>query len=300
MLDTPTMVKQHGGPSVAVAVVELAGGEALERCIWAVSELVSAEAQVLLVLRGEHGPPPPPGVEVVRCGGETVPHRRAAAVAATTAEVVVLVEDTTRPSEGWLDTVVSAFGDGRVVAASGPVDIARALPARYRALAMLEYGQFFAPDADTARDATVLAGNCMAFRRAALDWIGESGLVEHQAVHEFTRNGGRVLFLPGMVSHYAWPCRYSVRLRTRFAHGRLYSARERRRRTLPGRMAEAARALLVPPVLTLRALRHALRRPEPARIASEVAWIAVMASAWGLGEAAGSLLGEGDSARSWR
>lgn len=268
-------------PDLACAVIALAGGDAAARCAAALARETGAA-------------PVPIGTDAP--GGGTVPGRRRAALDRTGGALVALVEDTTLVAPGWAAAVRAGLADPAVAAVWGPVAIDPGLGARFRALGRMEYGRFHGG----APLPPAPPGNCLAFRRAALDAVlpPGGGLVEHELAAALRAAGWTIAFAPGAACTYAAADRHGARLATRFGHGRLYAA------TAPGgragRLAGALKALLVPPVLALRAVRHA-RAAAPARVwLAEVPHLALMALAWGAGEFTGHLIGKGGSEGTWR
>lgn len=276
-------------PQISLVVIGLAGGAATENCRAALDrQALPAGAPVITI----------PQTGAV---GDTVPARRLRALHQTGAPLLALIEDTTRPDPGWLAAVLAGFTDSRVGAVWGPVRIAPGLAARFRALGRMEYGRF---DRSAALE---LPGNCLTFRRDALiaalppePDATRAGITEHQVAARMQAQGWTILFLPDAGVSYAAGDPYGARLSTRFGHGRLYAATSPARHSPAGRAMGAAKALLVPAVLTLRAFRHAAAVAPPRLLLAEAPWIAAMALAWGLGELTGHLFGIGQSERSWR
>ena len=282
---------------ISLAVIGLVGGAATEKCRAA--------------LDGQAGLGRAGVITIPQTGavGDTIPARRLRALDQTDGALLALIEDTTRVDPGWLAAVLDGFRDPGVGAVWGPVRIAPDLGARFRALGRMEYGRF-------DRSAAIgLPGNCMTFRRSALlaalppepdatpagpPAATRAGITEHQVAARMQAQGWTILFAPEAGVRYAAADRYGARLSTRFGHGRLYAATSPARHSLAGRAMGAAKALLLPAVLTLRALRHARAAAPPRVLLAEAPWIAAMALAWSLGELTGHLCGIGHSDRSWR
>ena len=280
-------------PLINLAVIGLVGGVAMQKCRAALDGQAGGAVTTI------------PQTGAV---GDTVPVRRLRALEQTAAPLLALIEDTTRVDPGWLAAVLAGFADPRVGAVWGPVRIDPDLGARFRALGRMEYGRF---DGRFDRRGPVVTGsagsgppgNCMAFRRTALLAAlppAQDGITEHQVAARMQAQGWTILFLPDARSSYAAADIHGARLSTRFGHGRLYAATSPARHSLRGRAIGAAKALLVPGVLTLRALRHAAAAAPPRMLLAEAPWIAAMALAWGLGELTGHLFGIGHSERTWR
>lgn len=274
---------------ISLAVIGLVGGAATEKCRAA--------------LDGQAGLGRAGVITIPQTGavGDTIPARRLRALDQTDGALLALIEDTTRVDPGWLAAVLDGFRDPGVGAVWGPVRIAPDLGARFRALGRMEYGRF-------DRSAAIgLPGNCMTFRRSALlaalppePDATRAGITEHQVAARMQAQGWTILFAPEAGVRYAAADRYGARLSTRFGHGRLYAATSPARHSPAGRALGAAKALLLPAVLTLRALRPAVAAAPPRLWLAEAPWIMLMALAWGLGELTGHLFGIGQSERTWR
>lgn len=270
-------------PPLTCAVIALLGGAAAARCAEGLARETGTAAPVI-----DRSAP----------GAATVPGRRRAALDRMGGALVALVEDTTLVAPGWAAAVRAALADPAVAAVWGPVRIAETLPSRFRALGRLEYGRFqgLAPLSPSP------PGNCLAFRRAALDAVlpQGAGFAEHQLAAALRAAGWTIAFAPGAASTYAMADHHAARLATRFGHGRIYAASLHTHSDVAGRLAGALKALLVPLVLTARAIGHA-RAKTPARVwRAEVPHLALMALASGAGEFTGHLFGKGDSERTWR
>lgn len=271
------------GAPLTCAVIALLEGDAAACC----AEVLAREAGSPAIIVDHSAP-----------GGGTVPGRRRAAIAQTTGALLALVEDTTLVAPGWAAAIRAGLADPAVAAVWGPVRIAETLPPRFRALGRLEYGRFHG----SAPLPQSPPGNCLSFRRAALDAVlpPGAGFAEHQVATDLRAAGWTVAFAPGAASTYAVADVHGALLATRFGHGRIYAASLHTHSDVAGRLAGALKALLVPLVLTARATGHARAR-TPARIwLAEVPHLALMALAWGAGEFTGHLFGKGDSERTWR
>lgn len=278
--------------TLACAVIALAGDDIAPRC----AEALARETGIAPVLVDRSAP-----------GGDTVPGRRRVALDRTARDrmgdgLIALVEDTTLVAPGWATAVRAGLTDPAVAAVWGPVRIDPGLGARFRALGRMEYGRFHG----RIRDGTPLPqappGNCLVFRRAALDAVlpPGGGFAEHQVAAALRAAGWMIAFAPGAASLYAGTDRHGARLATRFGHGRLYAAASRAPGDVAGRAIGALKAFLVPLVLVARAVGQA-RAAAPVRVwLAEVPHVALMALAWGAGEFTGHLFGKGGSEGTWR
>ena len=302
------------GPTLSVIVVPLLGQDALANCL---DRLPLASVECIVVLRRTMGSVSAwqaryPSVTFLAAAGQPVPLRRQCGLRAARGDVVGLIEDTSWPDDGWCAAALAAFADRQTAAAGGLVRIASALPNRYRALGTSEYGAFAAndparPTGDCARDRSVAAlrvpGNNMAFRRLdLLDAMrGETGgLFEGPVCARLLAAGRRVVYHPGMAVTYAASDRHNAALATRMHHGRIYASAQVHGRAWPWRLAHLAKTPFLPLVLTTRAIRFSGRSLGARAKLPVLFWLALMESAWSLGEAVGALAGSGRSLEEWR
>lgn len=301
---------------LTVIVIPLIGGESLDAYLDDLAEILASDSRgdrcpILVVLAAEEARLEArrarhPGVSFLRAHHPAVPLRRRQAVEAARGDLVALLEDTALPSAGWLAAALRAFDDRSVAAAGGPVTVSRALPLRYQALGYSEYGRFLPGHAAPGAGAVAadrLPGNNLAYRRdvllqALLD--GDRGLVEGAVNERLLAQGFKLALHPAMAVTYRGADRHGARLATRLQHGRLYAAGRAAGESWPTRLALFAKALLLPLVLPLRALAHGARAIPPASLPGVASWIFLMEGAWALGEAIGTLAGEGRGLESWR
>lgn len=292
--------------TLTIVVVTLAGGAALARCLAAVARI---EARRIVVARPEHAVTPAatwPQFDW-RIADAPVPVRRAQGVAAAGTEWVALVEDTCEPAASWAAAVAEIATMGRAVAWSGPVLISRELAPRHMALACTEYAAF-APANWTrlavgaglgpAHEVTRIPGLNLLYRRSALAGCDlAAGLVESDLHPQLQRRGAALGLHPGLAVTYCAADANNAAARARYVHGRIYGGGLAERNSWPARLAGAMKCLVLPAVLSLRALRG-LPRDYPARLAA-CGWIVAFSCAWSVGECVGRLAGRGKSILAW-
>jgi hypothetical protein len=273
---------------MTIVVMALIGGSALERTVAA----ACATGAEVLVSHRDGRIADPDGRTLGVSGQASVPMRRQAAAERACGDYVAFLEDTVLPGEGWLPALEAAFRHPDVAAVGGPVDIARHLPPRCRALAWTEYGRFQGGGGDALAPIGALPGCNFAFRTAALNaMLGNAtgGLIDQEIFAAIRASGRQIMFARDMRTTYAAAHPEGVRLRGRFAHGRIYAARSRGRGAQ--RLAAALKAFAVPSVLLVRQLGQ-MRRAGPIDPAA-LSWMAAMDGAWGAGELTGALFGPG-------
>ena len=299
----------------SVVVVALAGGAALDGCL---ASLAPERTRCHVILAHGMGEAASwqarfPAVRFSFLPELTVPLRRERGIREAEREIVAVIEDTSHPVPGWSEALARAFDDPGVAAASGPVTIDPALPARAQALGCTEYARFhprrFARLATSAADArgilpvARLPGNNLAYRRAAILEVldaSDHGLLESE-VHPALLERGHVLAMhPGMAVTYRAADPRGLRVGTRFHHGRLYAGARAARWSFPRRLAWAAGSLALPLVLCARSLAAMTAALPPAAWVPAGSWICILETAWAAGEATGYLAGGGKSLGEWR
>ncbi|NUT00300.1 MAG: hypothetical protein HOP96_04940 [Sphingomonas sp.] len=265
-------------------VVSLLGGEALDSCV----REIAAQVSKVLVVQRDGSITGPDGAPLGQSGSLDIPSKRRRAVELVSTSLVALVEDTIVPADGWAKAIEVAFQSDETVACGGPVRIGNRLPASSRALALSEYGAFNDRRGDA--EAHALPGCNFAFRQTDLleAMLGTEGLVDQVVLRRLEKRG-RIAWAPQMAVTFTHANPEGARLRTRFDHGRIYASLETERAGVPGRAAAAAKALLLPPVLTLRSLRHAKLADRLSL--TTLGCLALQHTAWATGELAGAILG---------
>lgn len=265
---------------LTVIVVALLGGKALDRSV----EAVRAQARKLLVVQRDGMITDSSGKKVGTAKRLDIPSKRQSATELAQTGLIALIEDTVIVGPHWVEAVADALARKDAVACGGPVRISSDLPAPARALAVSEYGGF------AKEDPSALPGCNFAFRRDALlkAMKGSEGLVD-QKVFRALLEEGRLVWAHEMSVTYAEANRDGARLKTRFDHGRIYGSAEAEHTGLPGRIVRAGKAILLPPVMTLRSLRNA--GPAERRSLPTLGWLALQHTAWAAGEFAGAIMG---------
>jgi hypothetical protein len=303
------------GPDFSAIVIPLIGANALTNCL---DRLPLSALECIVVLQETMGEPRfwqqrYPSVIFLDASHEPVPLRRRRGIAVATSDVVALLEDTSWPGPDWCAAVRSAFSVVETAAAGGPVRIAATLPSRCQALGWSEYGAFAPhhvlrqkrngsnPDAPIV--ASRVPGNNMAFRRAELIEAlrGEvNGLFEGSVCARIMASGRRVVFQPRMLVTYSACDQHNAALSTRLHHGRIYAGMRNRGQTQLSRFVHVAKAVLLPIVLTARTMVEMTGSGRLMTRLPVLFWLALMHSAWALGEAIGALSGVGKSLSEWR
>ena len=266
-------------------VVGVTGGDALHRC----ADAVAAQASTVLLACRDGTISDLGGKTIGRAEHCNIPSKRKRAVELASTPLVALIEDTVTPHAGWAEAIAEALESGTALACGGPVAIARGLPSSSRALALAEYGAY--NDRRRAGPVTTLPGCNFAFRRQPLlkALEGAEGLIDQLTFKSLAELGGEIAWAPEMAVTFCRANAEGARLSTRFRHGRIYASSGDRRDPVH-RAAAAAKALLLPLVLTLRSLRNAA--PAERRSMSTLGWLMLQHTAWAAGEGAGAIFGQ--------
>ena len=290
-------------PTLAVVVIVLVGGAALQRCLtalqhWPASIVVVGRVPAATALRAR-------GVTVIESEA-SVPQRRAIGATAARAPWVSFCEDTCAPAVTWWKGFLALQDQLAYDAWSGPITIEATLPPRYLALAAHEYGEFapgrwqrLATASGTSwRPVKRLAGLNVVYRAAALPAPAPpEGLIETE-LHEHLQASGRPLAIhPDLAVVYGAADPRNATVRARFTHGRVYGGGLRSRLSPALRMVAIVRCVALPAVLFWRGwagLPHGRRGSLTTCL-----WLLLFASAWSTGEAFGLTTGRGDSLERW-
>lgn len=308
-----TSKNEASTPTISLVVIELVGGAALARAIAAAATLANRHSvQLLVVCRGEAQliaeNTPDDSVQVIPNGGDTVPQRRMTGLRRADTEIIALVEDSVVLCDAWIEGLLESF-ENNTSASWGPVVPSSKLISRYRALAVLEYGRYALGAKPQIRkqwllgEPLTLPGCNMAFRRdellAVLD-ESQDCLFEHKVARQYQAENRKINYSPKMKVVYDVIDAYSAKMSTRLQHGRIYGGSEAKRSGSVKRILGAARAILVPIVLTARGIRYSLRLGPGYLSPTQVLWLFLMSAAWGLGEFQGFVFGAGESLKNWR
>ena len=238
-----------------------------------------------------------------------VPLRRKRGVALATGDVVVLIEDTTIPDDTLLEGLTIAFEEEACLAASGPITIGQNLSERYQALACTEYGRYhstmlFGKDQQQRIFVDRLPGNFICYRRNTLNLLleeHEEGLIEGIVNHQLLLSRGVNLVMePKLAATYCGKDTWGARISTRFHHGWIYAGGVVEGKGIGVRIIQSLKSLLLPVVLSSRAIRSMSGMREINRPVYVALWICVLELFWSMGEFVGSLFGKPETMEHWR
>jgi hypothetical protein len=228
--------------------------------------------------------------------GKSIPQMRALAFANARAPTVAVIEDHVLVPAGWARQMAMARTNGIRVVGGGIVNAATEHTVDWAAF-LCEYSHMIAPQ--TPGPAEWLTGNNIAYERALLEEyrnIAEAGGWE-DVLHEAFRRGGILLWCrPDIVAYHQKHYTIAEYTSQRFLYARAYAGARVRKMSLGRRLGYGLLALALPPLLYARIVARTWRTgAHRAELARSLPLLVLFVAAWGLGEAAGGWLGEGDA-----
>lgn len=301
-MSLPTSTKY----SYTIIVIEIAGGEILENCLKALQQfaldciVVSRENNLQLQAR----------FKTVKFDvlDQPVPLRRKRGVTLASGDIVILIEDTTIPDATMLEGLSIAFDATDCIAASGPINICSDLPVRYQALACTEYGRYhptmlFPKNQGQRVIVDRLPGNFICYRRDKLNLLLETendGLVEGKINHRLLSQGYSLVMLAKLSTTYSGQDAWGARFSTRLHHGWIYAGDLAASKNIGGRVIQTFKSILLPVVLSSRAIRYMSVMKEIRQPVIVAVWIFALELFWSIGEFIGSLAGKPETMERWR
>lgn len=259
-------------------------------------------------LRAELAPPPlRPRVAVVTPGERAAePALWEAGLRLADSPYVAFLDSLALPDPTWARRIVEALDAGAHVAGGAVEPELDPIRSRPSAAFLCDYGAFLPPlppGDGNAPGGAVLPGNNVAFRieplRIALRRAPGLGLRKSFLIPAMVRDGAAVRRVPeARIRLREAPASFGRLLLEHAARGRAYAGLRSASWSGRRRLARAAAAPAVPPVLLARLERELRSRPAARRalLRSLPASLALL-SAWAAGEAVGLLRGAGDTSR---
>jgi hypothetical protein len=262
--------------------------------------VATGEVEVILVTTRVGVVAAEPGVRVLRCpDGATIPELRLAGLRVASAPLVALTEDFCSPVPGWADALMEARARGVADVLAGPV-ARQAGSAADWALTLIEYGRHFrtapegpvedVPSINVAYDAACLA--------KALE-LHATGFYEVEIHARLKAQGARMWRVPEAVMVDENSKTLAEAVRGQFHHGRLYGGGRFSKRPIPSRLLHLAVTPAVPLVLLARIAPGTWAAGRGAQLVRALPALTLLLLAWTMGEATGTIAGEGGSRRRW-
>lgn len=226
----------------------------------------------------------------------TIPQMRAAGFAACTADAVAVIEDHVIVPKGWSDALLGALnGTRRVVA--GSVENAATERLSDWAAFLCEYSHCINPL--PSGPTTWLTGNNVVYPRSLLnefrDVIAE-GAWENR-LHDAMRAAGVTLVChPEIAVGHKKSFGVGEYLSQRYLYARSYAGARVKGRSLGPRLAYAAAAAALPPLLLWRTVSRVVsKRRHMGHLVRSLPLLGLFVCAWAAGEVVGYARGAGDS-----
>jgi hypothetical protein len=222
---------------------------------------------------------------------ELIDRRRAAGLAAARGELIAILEDRGVPEPTWAATAVRLHRELPYAAIGGAVETGQ--PGLLnRAVYFCDFGRYQRPFVAGPRE--YVSDVNVAYKRPALEQTHAIWRERYHEplVHWALTQAGLTLFLSPDLAVVQIRDGLTLRrlIAERFAWGRLFGRIRSQHASLGRRLWWLAAAPVVPVVLFGRFLRDRLRKREPAAaIAAVGPAVALLLSAWAIGEAAGYL-----------
>jgi hypothetical protein len=297
--------------SVVVTIVD--AGDALERCLVALSTQLDAPPLEVIVPWDDSVPDPRPlaarypafqflamgTVSTGRPKGgaagqhELFDRRRAAGLAAATGQIIAILEDRGVPRRDWARTMLALHEQVPHKVIGGAIENGRDSLLHW-AVYICDFSRYQRPFAAGPRP--YVSDVNIGYKRVALDQTAELWRARYHetTVHWALQRVGETLYLTPdlVVDQLRGPLQLGSVIGERFAWGRLFGYTRAREITWLKRVALAATAPLLPVLLLARHARLQLTKPSLGKFVRASPLVFMLLMAWSLGEALGYLTGE--------
>jgi glycosyltransferase involved in cell wall biosynthesis len=226
----------------------------------------------------------------------TIPQMRAVAFAASTADAVAVIEDHVIVPRGWAEALLSTMNGSRRVV-GGSVENAASEKLSDWAAFLCEYSHCINPL--PSGPSPWLTGNNVVYPKTLLnefrDVIAE-GAWENRLHDAMRAKGVALICHPEIVVGHKKHFSVSEYLGQRYLYARSYAGARVQGRSLGPRLAYAAAAFALPPVLLWRTVSRVVsKRRHVGHLVRSLPLLALFVCAWAAGEVVGYARGAGDS-----
>ncbi len=285
-------------PDVSIVVACWNNDTGLYECLEGIEQaLGGGDVEVILVANFEIGLGGRPSGLRLRTeltpSSALIPELWATGIECAQGRLVALTTAHFRPEPHFVQAVRQAHGNPSVIGVGGRINPPAALNPVQWAVYLLRYGRYLGLGA--ARPVEDFAADNGSYKTADLAERMHSkprkGFWEHEYHREMRSDGLSLIYDPAISVRQI--AAFSVRefLSQRFEHGRLFGLERAKRRSSLGRWLFAGRTLfLLPGLLLARTARSVLREPPCVKgFLVSLPILAIFATAWSAGEAAGYL-----------
>ncbi|MGQ0642269.1 MAG: glycosyltransferase family 2 protein [Gemmatimonadaceae bacterium] len=226
----------------------------------------------------------------------TIPQMRAVAFAACTADAVAVIEDHVIVPRGWANALLGAMNGSRRVVGGSVENTATDRLSDWAAF-LCEYSHCINPL--PSGPSTWLTGNNVIYPKVLLDEfraVIAEGAWENR-LHDAMRNAGVALVChPEIVVGHKKHFGVAEYLGQRYLYARSYAGARVEGRSLGPRLAYAAAAFALPPLLLWRTVSRVVsKRRHMGHLVRSLPLLALFVCAWAAGEVVGYARGAGDS-----
>ena len=226
----------------------------------------------------------------------TIPEMRAAAFEASTSEAVAVIEDHVIVPKGWANALLQAMNGSRRVVGGSVENAATGRLSDWAAF-LCEYSHCINPL--PSGPAAWLTGNNVVYPRALLQefrHVIAEGAWENR-LHDAMRDAGVALVChPEIVVGHKKHFSVGEYLGQRYLYARSYAGARVKGRPLGPRLAYAAAAFALPPLLLWRTVSRVVsKRRHMGHLVLSLPLLALFVCAWAAGEVIGYARGAGDS-----
>ena len=308
-MTVPEAVLATVNPPLSAIVVSFNGEQRLRDCLTSLVPLARTQAAEVVVVANWHDGPGSsigladafPDVRWLSApAGTTIPMLRRLGITASRGAIVGLLEDDCEIAPKWCAAVLSAHRS-EAVAVGGAVEPGPYTRGLDWGVYFCEYGRYMLPL--VSGPAVDLPGNNVTYKREGLEALPDvSGGFYDVFVHRQWAREGRLMRSDGTLvvrNMNFWTVRHVTSVP--FHHGRAFGGQRSLDWPRALRAAIGPLALLLPLLAVARIMRNTVRRRRHvSRLLQALPWIVLFTGSWSLGEAAGYLLGPGDSPTRWR
>ncbi|QJR34541.1 hypothetical protein [Gemmatimonas groenlandica] len=262
--------------------------------------LQTGRIELLFATARDAGALTTPNTRVVKCRvGSTVPQMRLLGVRAARGRLVALTEDFCVPAPGWVDALIEAHRREGAAAVGGPVARSTGSAADW-ALTLIEYGRFFRgePEGSVGDLPSINVAYDAAQLRAVLP-ADADGLFEVALHAQLRAAGARFWRVPDAVMFDHSTTNVRSAASAQFHHGRLYGGGRVQDQGVLTRLTRTALSPGIPAVLLSRIAREVGAAGQTQQLLRALPALSILLGAWSIGEAVGSMLGEGPSGARW-
>jgi len=296
-------IRTTPGPDLSVIVPAVNGEAPLVECLEALDAAGASRVELEVIVLNRCGEPLGrtiarrfPGVTVVPTAiGATIPEMRALGFATAHAPAVAVIEDHVIVPPDWPKRMIEALAGADV--AGGAIENGATASTTDWAAFLCEYSHLIPPL--PAGPSGPITGNNVVYRRETLEKyaaVAAEGYWEDHLHAAMRRGGARLVCHPEIVALHKRHYRVAEYIAERYFYARSYAGLRSRSMTGPARVAHAAGAVALPPILLYRIVNRLVdKRRYRSALARSFPLLALFLIVWAFGEAVGYAAGPGNA-----